>query len=60
VDARGLDTNDIPQLLERYGHNKFEIKLPAFSELYIEGLLAPFSVFQVSLCAPFDLVLIQK
>lgn len=34
-------------VLQQYGENKFEIEVPTFQDLYVEGLLQPFSVFQV-------------
>lgn len=47
--AHGLSLAGAKAALERFGENKFNVVMPSFIDLYIEGLLAPFSVFQVSL-----------
>ena len=47
VSASGINNDDVGYLHERYGHNRFDISLPTFIDLYIEGLLSPFTVFQV-------------
>ncbi len=43
----GLTADAAKRVLEQRGPNQFEIRMPTFQELYLEGLLAPFSVFQV-------------
>jgi hypothetical protein len=35
---------------QRFGKNKFEIDMPTFEDLYLQGLLKPVSVFQVCTC----------
>ncbi|EGD75693.1 hypothetical protein PTSG_07811 [Salpingoeca rosetta] len=42
----GLSTPSAKARIMQYGENKFEIEIPSFQDLYVEGLLQPFSVFQ--------------
>eukprot|EP00049_Salpingoeca_infusionum_P025583 m.20377 g.20377 ORF g.20377 m.20377 type:complete len:1339 (+) comp8156_c0_seq2:3-4019(+) len=42
----GLSGSSVAARLKRFGLNQFEIEFPSFQELYVEGLLKPFSVFQ--------------
>eukprot|EP00051_Salpingoeca_urceolata_P028599 m.487572 g.487572 ORF g.487572 m.487572 type:complete len:1322 (-) comp25148_c0_seq1:70-4035(-) len=43
----GLSPRQAERALARHGLNKFEIRMPSFRELYVQGLLSPFSVFQM-------------
>eukprot|EP01147_Barroeca_monosierra_P010353 gene10353-2488_t len=43
----GLSRAAAKTRLMQYGENKFEIELPSFQQLYLQGILQPFSVFQI-------------
>ncbi|RKP09816.1 hypothetical protein THASP1DRAFT_34310 [Thamnocephalis sphaerospora] len=46
--AKGLHTASVLEhATETYGHNRFDIPLPTFQELFKEHAVAPFFVFQV-------------
>eukprot|EP00054_Salpingoeca_dolichothecata_P000146 m.16120 g.16120 ORF g.16120 m.16120 type:complete len:1361 (+) comp10277_c0_seq1:123-4205(+) len=47
IFTQGLDEEEAADRFVRYGENKFEILMPSFKELYLEGLLSPFTVFQM-------------
>src|SRR5690606_16574600 len=44
---RGLSQQEVEKAIDNYGHNKFDIPIPTFLELFKEHALAPFFVFQV-------------
>ena len=44
--GRGLASTEVQARTALYGPNKFVIQLPTFKDLYIEGLLSPFTTFQ--------------
>ncbi|KAK9762137.1 putative cation-transporting ATPase 1 [Basidiobolus ranarum] len=46
--SKGLENEEsIHTGLTKYGHNRFDIPLPTFQELFAEHLVAPFFVFQL-------------
>ncbi|KAI8923853.1 hypothetical protein BC831DRAFT_403236 [Entophlyctis helioformis] len=45
---RGLGSDDeVEAKIEKYGHNRFEVPVPTFQELFKEHVVAPFFVFQL-------------
>ena len=44
---KGLTSAQVPELLELYGKNEFNIPIPSFTSLFAEHATAPFFVFQV-------------
>ncbi|CAG8730790.1 529_t:CDS:2, partial [Acaulospora colombiana] len=47
-NAKGIETlNEIKLTQETYGHNRFDIPVPTFRELFKEHAVAPFFVFQL-------------
>ncbi|KAK9718854.1 putative cation-transporting ATPase 1 [Basidiobolus ranarum] len=46
--SKGLESEEMVNAgLIKYGHNRFDIPLPTFQELFAEHLVAPFFVFQL-------------
>ena len=46
-EPKGLTGKQVPELLNLYGKNEFNIPIPSFTALFAEHATAPFFVFQV-------------